>query len=920
MSSGISETEMHTAVLVFAHYLGIDIDNDPEMIRIAEDALKNLPSGWELGIGEHENAGIPYFFNLATEKSVWKHPNEKSLVQIVRELKKRKANSGSSSPSQSKPKSPGSTGKEKRSSISEIQVDVKPKAKSPSKPIATSSSTIVKQKPDLSIKTNNIPINAVEDISSPSQESMKEMQKEYEKRNAGKMNITAIALHNRKKETVGFMPKHTTRSATTKLFDNLEEDKPVAKPLTTTVVEAVENIDYGNYNKKNEDDSSVFEENPLRRRNNLRKKVEVVDPAPVPDPIPTSVIELQEIEDIDTIDSFKQQTEIVEPKKYDNSRFRNLGLKRIENSQVDIPTSSLNPVVISNEKLHLSNDFSLSPKPKETSKNVLSSSISEVATSSIHNELFNLQHQLLLVQQENQHLKFTISQSNQINQINQSNEQQNQLIDELRLQLSQYENNDMLYTRELKEELINVNSKLNASINTLKISQSENNILKTQINTLLLELKGTNHNSLDIYSKLNQIELERNKLLHSNQILQTSNESLMKELNELKITSSTSINENEYLKNELLNYKQNQKYNFDKLHQKILELNEMNRLLQIQIDKSSILESESIHELELTIQSNKKLINYYKDNISEMNTKYLQVKEKNHGMINDISVLTSQLSHLKDQYEQVVKQLQDSSNEKNKLLVGKQDVKEEIEKKVKVRIQDMEVHYHRVIKDKEKQLNEMKVKFEQILQQLDVLERNQYIHLNHPMQPSHSSSIPSEKSYQKKALRRSSRSNRSNRSRRHELHHEDSESEMSEFSDESEDDREYSNRRHRKNKSHRSHSKNKKASSPMSKDTYETNNIATEFIQTQIDSMRQQLSRFLQSPVANNHRVSRNQLHSKLSSEMDDLFRSPQAKDYPSYIIPSTNVREDFDDLSFHPIQDGGYHENYWEVKYHSSN
>ena len=59
----ISEEDFHTAVLVFAHFIGIDIENEQHLLYIAEDALskKGLPAGWELGIGTDANKGIPYF-------------------------------------------------------------------------------------------------------------------------------------------------------------------------------------------------------------------------------------------------------------------------------------------------------------------------------------------------------------------------------------------------------------------------------------------------------------------------------------------------------------------------------------------------------------------------------------------------------------------------------------------------------------------------------------------------------------------------------------------------------------------------------------------------------------------------------------------------------------------------------------------
>jgi hypothetical protein len=51
MSDALSDADFSTAILVFAHYLGIDLETEQDLLKIAENALKNLPSGWELGIG-----------------------------------------------------------------------------------------------------------------------------------------------------------------------------------------------------------------------------------------------------------------------------------------------------------------------------------------------------------------------------------------------------------------------------------------------------------------------------------------------------------------------------------------------------------------------------------------------------------------------------------------------------------------------------------------------------------------------------------------------------------------------------------------------------------------------------------------------------------------------------------------------------
>ena len=85
----LDEADISTAVLVFAHYLGIDLETEQELLPIAENALRNLPAGWELGIGDGDNAGIPYFFNESSGASVWKHPKEVVYIRKVKEEKKR---------------------------------------------------------------------------------------------------------------------------------------------------------------------------------------------------------------------------------------------------------------------------------------------------------------------------------------------------------------------------------------------------------------------------------------------------------------------------------------------------------------------------------------------------------------------------------------------------------------------------------------------------------------------------------------------------------------------------------------------------------------------------------------------------------------------------------------------------------------
>ena len=91
MSKAAEDDEVSTAALIFAHFLGIDIEKEHHLLYIAEDALskRGLPAGWELGIGEGDNDGIPYFFNTETEESVWNHPREAVFQRKVKEEKEK---------------------------------------------------------------------------------------------------------------------------------------------------------------------------------------------------------------------------------------------------------------------------------------------------------------------------------------------------------------------------------------------------------------------------------------------------------------------------------------------------------------------------------------------------------------------------------------------------------------------------------------------------------------------------------------------------------------------------------------------------------------------------------------------------------------------------------------------------------------
>eukprot|EP00600_Ochromonadales_sp_CCMP1393_P001730 CAMPEP_0174984910 /NCGR_PEP_ID=MMETSP0004_2-20121128/18016_1 /TAXON_ID=420556 /ORGANISM="Ochromonas sp., Strain CCMP1393" /LENGTH=220 /DNA_ID=CAMNT_0016237435 /DNA_START=16 /DNA_END=675 /DNA_ORIENTATION=- len=84
------DEQMATALRVFAHYLGIDLDNELDLLPVAEEAFYNLPNDWEVGIGEGEHAGIPYFYNAQTGESDWKHPREEMCFRRVKAAKEKK--------------------------------------------------------------------------------------------------------------------------------------------------------------------------------------------------------------------------------------------------------------------------------------------------------------------------------------------------------------------------------------------------------------------------------------------------------------------------------------------------------------------------------------------------------------------------------------------------------------------------------------------------------------------------------------------------------------------------------------------------------------------------------------------------------------------------------------------------------------
>jgi hypothetical protein len=82
------------AVSFFASNVGIDLDNEKDLIWIAEEAIEKLPEEWGYEmIREGENKGILYFFNTITEVRNWDHPFDAQFrAKIIQERQKMQDN------------------------------------------------------------------------------------------------------------------------------------------------------------------------------------------------------------------------------------------------------------------------------------------------------------------------------------------------------------------------------------------------------------------------------------------------------------------------------------------------------------------------------------------------------------------------------------------------------------------------------------------------------------------------------------------------------------------------------------------------------------------------------------------------------------------------------------------------------------
>jgi hypothetical protein len=95
-----NDEEMETAIRVFAHYLGLDINTEEDLLPAVRTGFYDLPDGWEVGIGDGAHSGIPYFYNAQTEESAWQHPREQQCrrrLEIARARKRDRVERGQSS-------------------------------------------------------------------------------------------------------------------------------------------------------------------------------------------------------------------------------------------------------------------------------------------------------------------------------------------------------------------------------------------------------------------------------------------------------------------------------------------------------------------------------------------------------------------------------------------------------------------------------------------------------------------------------------------------------------------------------------------------------------------------------------------------------------------------------------------------------
>lgn len=85
----MGDIDYETAALVLAQYIGVDVESEPELLKVAEDALHDLPYGWTVSVAEGENQGIPYYIDSKNDKSSWTHPYQNKYIKLVQTERKR---------------------------------------------------------------------------------------------------------------------------------------------------------------------------------------------------------------------------------------------------------------------------------------------------------------------------------------------------------------------------------------------------------------------------------------------------------------------------------------------------------------------------------------------------------------------------------------------------------------------------------------------------------------------------------------------------------------------------------------------------------------------------------------------------------------------------------------------------------------
>lgn len=101
------KVQSHLEIEEYANYLGLDLEEDQDLLYIAREGLKApLPPPWKPCQSKGKDI---FYFNFETQESVWEHPCDKYYKEKVRELKA--AKSKRRSIEQKPMRTPPSTGK-----------------------------------------------------------------------------------------------------------------------------------------------------------------------------------------------------------------------------------------------------------------------------------------------------------------------------------------------------------------------------------------------------------------------------------------------------------------------------------------------------------------------------------------------------------------------------------------------------------------------------------------------------------------------------------------------------------------------------------------------------------------------------------------------------------------------------------------